>query len=126
MNKLILAFVGLMAIGCNDSPYMQGKRLYMANCVNCHMEDGSGLANLIPPLSTSGKLGNESMVCIIKNGIRDTIRKDSIFLPREMPAFGKLSATEVANVVNYINHKWDTTFAEKTIIDIEIALKSCP
>lgn len=123
----ILYFISLafLIVGCNDTPYMQGKRLYTANCQNCHMEDGSGLANLIPALSKSTKLGDARIACIIKNGIQDTIKNDPNHLSKEMPSFARLSATEVTNIVNYINHTWHQSFVEQTIIDIETTLKSC-
>lgn len=112
-------------ISCYDSPYMQGKRLYSAQCSNCHMEDGSGLAGLIPPLTKSKYLGDFSMVCILKNGLSDTIQKDSVYLTKEMPSFKHLSATEVTNIVNYVNHQWHSPFKEMSILDAEEVLKQC-
>ena len=122
-NLLIISLTFLIA--CNDSPYMQGKRLYTAQCSNCHMEDGSGLVGLIPPLSSSKYLGEFSMACILKQGIRDTIRKDSAYLAKEMPSFKHLSATEVTNIVNYVNHQWHQPFKEMSILDAEKVLASC-
>lgn len=104
---------------------MQGKRLYEAKCQNCHMKDGSGLGKLVPSLKESAMLGSPMMACIIKNGIQDTIRNYKTFLVKEMPAFGQLSATEVTNIINYINHTWNKDFKETNITDIEIALKGC-
>ena len=114
-----------IVFGCSDSPYMQGKRLYTTNCQNCHMEDGSGLANLIPALNTSKLLGTSNIACVLKKGINDTIRRDSTFLLKQMPSFSKLSATEMTNIVNYVNHKWFPAFKEQTILDIELVLKNC-
>jgi len=120
---LLLIVFGL--ISCNETPYMQGKRLYIANCQNCHMEDGSGLVNLIPSLTNSTKLGDAQIACIIKNGIQDTIKNDSSHLPKEMPSFARLSATEVTNIINFINNEWHQPFVEQTILDVEDALNKC-
>ena len=122
---MFMCFVVLLA-SCNESPYMQGKRLYSANCANCHMDDGSGLASLIPPLKSSKLIGDVSMACVIAYGIRDTIFRDSVFPPREMPSFTRLSETEVTNIINYVNHTWHNDFKETTILDVEAALKKCP
>lgn len=111
--------------GCSETPYIQGNRLYTQHCQNCHMVDGTGLSNLIPALNTSQHLGQAAVSCIIKNGMRDTIWKDATYLLKEMPSFKFLSATEVANIVNYINHKWNKDFKEFTIIDIQTALDNC-
>ena len=124
--SFIAGFLSVAIIlSCNDSPYMQGKRLYNANCSNCHMEDGSGLSTLIPSLQKSPFLGKPEVACILRNGIRDTIFKDSAFLLREMPAFKKFSATEITNIINFVNHTWNPNFKETTITDIENVLKSC-
>lgn len=127
-NKLniLYLFVGTLVIcSCNSSPYMQGKRLYTAQCQNCHMEDGSGLAALIPPLNNSKLLGSPAVACVLKNGIRDTIFKDDAFLVREMPSFASLSTTEVTNIINYINHSWSLQFKEITILEIQATLDTC-
>lgn len=112
-------------LSCNDSPYMQGKRLYMAKCQNCHMEDGSGLVSLVPSLVKSGSLGKSEIACIIKYGNRDTLFKDSTFLIKEMPSFKELSNTEITNIVNYINHSWNPSFKESSILDIQNAITNC-
>ncbi len=124
---ILLGFwASLMAVlSCNDSPYMQGKYIYDDLCQNCHMEDGSGLEKLIPALSESSLLGSSGMVCVIKNGIQDTITRNGSQLVREMPSYSKLSITEVTNIINYINHRWDKDFKETTIIEVQEALGTC-
>jgi len=89
------------------------------------MDDGSGLESLIKPLNSSDYLGKDEMICIIQAGILDTIIRGKDFLPKEMPSFEKFSPVEMANLVNYINNRWDKDFKEKTIIDIQRAIKSC-
>lgn len=89
------------------------------------MEDGSGLAALIPPLNNSKLLGSPAVACVLKNGIRDTIFKDGTFLVREMPSFASLSTTEVTNIINYINHSWSLQFKEITILEIQATLDTC-
>lgn len=121
----VLSLLICILISCNSTPYMQGQRLYTAKCQNCHMEDGSGLAALIPPLNSSRLLGSPAVACILKNGIRDTIFKDSTFLVREMPSFASLSTTEVTNIINYINHSWYQEFKEITILEVQAVLDTC-
>ncbi len=116
----------LFACGCGDTTYMQGKRLYAINCQNCHMEDGSGLGKLIPALNKSKQLGTTNFACIIKNGLNDTIFHDSTYLLKQMPSFKKFSATEIANIVNYVNNTWAPEFKESTILDVENVLQNCP
>jgi mono/diheme cytochrome c family protein len=122
----LLSFAVFAVTSCGDTTYMQGKRLYAANCQNCHMEDGSGLGGLIPALSSSAQIGTANFACIIKNGLNDTIFQDSTYLLKQMPAFKKFSATEITNIVNYVNHTWATNFTESTILDVEKVIKGCP
>jgi hypothetical protein len=89
------------------------------------MEDGSGLSTLIPSLQKSSYLSKPEVACILRNGLRDTIFKDSTFLLREMPSFKKFSATEITNIVNFVNHTWSSNFKETTITEIENVLKTC-
>jgi mono/diheme cytochrome c family protein len=117
--------LGLVISSCNESPYMQGKYMYDGLCQNCHMADGSGLEQLIPALSESSLLGSPAMVCIIKNGIQDTMTRNGAQLVREMPSYSKLSITEVTNIINYINYRWDKNFKETTIIEVQEALGKC-
>lgn len=89
------------------------------------MPDGSGLEQVIPAISESTVLGSAAMVCIIKNGIQDTIIRNNGQLIREMPSYSQLSVTEVTNIINYINHRWDKNFRETTILEVQEALKLC-
>ncbi|MBK9583929.1 MAG: hypothetical protein IPO48_19175 [Saprospiraceae bacterium] len=69
-------------------------KAFAANCANCHMEDGSGLGELIPPLNKIYfvRTGIDRLHC--QNGIKDTLFKDSTYIWKEMPSFSHLSATE--------------------------------
>lgn len=122
---LISVLIGLCLVGCHDSPYMQGKRLYESKCQNCHMEDGTGLGKLIPGLEKSGLLGSPEMACLIIRGKKDSFLQNNQYVVRDMPGFPDLSATEVTNLVNFINHKFQPDFSERTINQINQDLKPC-
>ncbi len=131
MVKFVLTIASIIGVltlctSCNETPYMQGMRLYEAKCANCHMSDGSGLSKLIPSLAQS-KLTQqpELATCLIINGIQDTIRSGDTYLVKEMPGFKRLSATELTNILNFMNHKWNPTFKEVQIIEIEKIITSC-
>lgn len=90
-----------MILGCKETPYIQGQRIYEANCGNCHMPDGTGLKLLIPALSKENlKLEDPShLVCLIRNGLP--------FNPesrQEMPANKEMTQTELANLINFLGH----------------------
>jgi mono/diheme cytochrome c family protein len=117
--------ISLTMTGCHDTPYVQGKRLYTIHCQNCHMEDGSGLGTLIPPIVTSKYLGSNTLTCLILNGKRDTIRQKNAWLEQVMPANRHLSNAELTNLINFIEHRWNVEFSEKTILQVETESSAC-
>ncbi len=85
-----------------------GKRLYNQNCANCHMQAGQGLAQLIPPLAQADYLISyrDSLPCIIRNGMRGEVMVNGITYNQPMPGNDQLSASEIAHIMDYINHSW--------------------
>lgn len=87
--------------GCRKNPYIQGERIYIALCSNCHMDDGSGLAKLIPPLTPERLTLDQPqrIICLIKNGLpRNPLTN------QQMPAHPEMSVTEMTNLINYLGH----------------------
>jgi hypothetical protein len=89
------------------------------------MEDGSGLANMIPALQSSRITYSPEVVCLLYNGKQDTIFEGQTFLVKEMPSFRHLSATEITNIINYVNHRFLPDFREKSIKSVEEELTGC-
>lgn len=90
------------------NPYSQGERSYAQYCASCHMDDGTGLAGVIPPLAGSETLRNNPDVlpCIIRNGMEGPIVVQGKTYDRPMPGIPQLSETETANIVNYLHYRW--------------------
>jgi mono/diheme cytochrome c family protein len=75
----------------------QGEQFYFASCNSCHMEDGNGLADLIPPFQPAAFENNRPrMLCAVIKGINDTATGHF------MPPFKSLNDADLANVMNYI------------------------
>ena len=92
---------------CNAE--VNGERLFLENCAECHQEDGKGVPNIYPSLADSelvlGSGADVALVLIIGRG--------------EMPSFnGVFSDEEMAYVVNYIRSVFsniDKPISAKTI-----------
>ena len=92
---------------CNAE--VNGERLFLENCAECHQEDGEGIPNIYPSLANSalvlGSGADVALVLIIGRG--------------EMPSFnGVFSDEEMAYVVNYIRSVFsniDKPISAKTI-----------
>ncbi len=125
-NKLILAFgisaiVSMIFMSCDYVNYKQGQGLYEANCVTCHMQDGSGVAELYPSLNNmqSSKTYFEAIPCIIRNGLN---RQESVI---EMVGLQHLSEVEINNIVNYLVNDMNKLKQEQTLQQTSSILLKC-
>jgi len=129
INKLGLFFLSVLSflsIGCGGNTYSQGERLYSAHCANCHMDDGTGLAKLIPPLKKSDylKLNQDLIACIIRHGQKGEITVNGIQYDQEMPG-KKYTEIQINNMINYINSAWENDIQAVTIVQTQKRLREC-
>lgn len=126
MNKTAWAWFAIASLGlfhsCQDT-YSQGQRIYTSLCANCHMDDGSGLNDLIPPLKGSAYLNGtkEGVVCLVYQGVR----ADSLGLTlKYMPAHPKMTEVEMTNLLNYISNQFSDG-KTWTLQEVKTLHKSC-
>jgi mono/diheme cytochrome c family protein len=132
MRKFILggvAFLALFALvaiiyeiqnGNINSRY-DGQVVYQKNCQFCHGDNGQGALSF--PALNSGDWYNRpnfSVPCVVKHGKVST--QDSTLV---MLGYPNLSATDVANLMNFMNEKWYPNEALVTPLDIEKAWRNC-
>ena len=128
---LFLIFVGLSICTftmCQKPQYNQGQGLYSIYCVNCHMEDGSGLAKLIPPLAGSDYLENadvETLVCLIMQGAEGGIVVNGTQYHEPMPGFSNLKPAELSNLINYIKTGFGNKMETVDPQDVRAAYETC-
>jgi mono/diheme cytochrome c family protein len=107
---LVLSFVLAVVAACGngEQPYKEGAVLYKKHCENCHMEDGSGLEALYPPLAGSDMLQSMDIAaaCVIRNGLQGPMTVNGVQYDMEMPPMPQLSGVEIANLLNYIHNAW--------------------
>lgn len=110
--KISFFLLLLSIFSCKTDTYHQGKILYENFCQNCHMEDGTGLKNIIPPLANSDYLKNnqKSLVCLIRHGINDSMIVNGKLYNQAMPANLKLKEGDITNIINYINNSWGNNY----------------
>ncbi|MBK8955724.1 MAG: cytochrome c [Saprospiraceae bacterium] len=125
-NKLALYYFCLFFCACSLSPetYKQGKALYLTHCASCHGNSMEGLGQLYPALSNYEKLIHkpDELACLIYHGKNNTTENNTLGL--SMPAFQKLSAIEINNILNYMNAShWK--LPEFPLDQTETRLNSC-
>ena len=91
------------------------------------MDDGSGLANLIPPLSGSDYLEGARQIvpCVIYQGAEGGTVVNGVIYTEPMPAFEMLSEVDISNVINYINTSWGNSLPLTSPEEVKTALINC-
>lgn len=121
-----IAYFGLQS--CSETDYNQGKALYQKKCANCHIEDGTGLKGLIPPLAKADYLiaHKNDLACIIRNGLETPIMVNEVVYNQQvMPANEKISAADITNIVNYILSEWGNQGGVITLSEVNAQLEAC-
>ena len=117
----------LLILTCEYQPYSQGKVLYDFHCANCHMQDGSGLRGLIPPLANADYLKNyqEDLACIMRYGLKGEILVNGKKYDTEMAGIPTLNDVQINNIINYINHAWGNDLGVSNVQKVKTSLESC-
>ncbi len=85
----------------------KGKKIYEANCVTCHGNNGEGSPSIFPPLAKSDYLMSNTTRAIkqIHFGLSSKIIVNGKTYQGNMPASG-LSPQQITDVMNYITNSW--------------------
>ncbi|SEJ49613.1 Cytochrome c, mono-and diheme variants [Cyclobacterium xiamenense] len=87
---------------------IEGQQLYLTYCSNCHQEDGSGLAKLIPPLRSSDYMLSDigRTIRLIKYGVAGEMTVNGQVYNQAMPGNPGLTPLEIAQLSTYIYNVW--------------------
>ncbi|GAB4408372.1 MAG: hypothetical protein OHK0039_11410 [Bacteroidia bacterium] len=124
-----LLVIGLLfgVRGLLDRQGGAGAELYATHCANCHMDDGSGLGALIPPLAGADYVlrSDASLACVLRYGIADTLVVNGQRYTQPMAGVETLAPAEVAALLNYIRSAWGNDLAPLPYAAVAAALDSC-
>lgn len=106
---------------------VKGKELYQTYCMNCHLSDGKGLAQLYPPLAESDYLLEDlpRAACIIKHGKADGVTVNGVLYTQMMPPNPSLSPLEIAEILTYITNSWGNKKGLSSTKDVAKWLEQC-
>ncbi len=132
IQRIGLAVIALLAVAgwntsCQDNPYQQGHILYDYHCSNCHMEDGSGLEGVIPPIAGADYMAEnqDQLACIIRYGLYDTIVVNGVTYQQPMAGISELEPVAIVNIINYINHAWGNDYGLAKLEEVRVQLEKC-
>lgn len=105
---------------------VQGAKVYSIYCVNCHQQDGKGLASLYPPLAASDYLLENlpRAACIIKNGQAKEIEVNGVKYNQMMPG-NPITNLEIAEVLTFIGNAWGNEAGLVGVKDIDKWINEC-
>ena len=107
----VLFLIGLLILrDFIQSPVgSRGNHLYKTHCQNCHMEEGQGLAQLIPPLAQSDYLSTHvsELPCIMRYGQKGKIVVNGVSYDQPMPGNESLSDEDIYHLMTFIYGTWD-------------------
>lgn len=127
-NSIYIFILGIViCLSCQTQEFEQGQELYLYYCSSCHLESGQGLKSLYPALAQSDYLEkyNESVPCIIRKGLEGEIIVNGKDYNNPMPAMPKISAFEITNIINFINHSWGNELPYVKFVDVKAKLEEC-
>jgi len=125
---LLSALIGCQSeIDIRTAQYsVNGQKVYITHCQNCHGEKGEGLGNLYPPLTDTKFLekNHQKLACIVKHGATGELEVAGKKFNNTMPA-SNLSAVDIAYVLTYINTKINKGKEIFPLKEVEKQLKNC-
>jgi len=88
--------------------YVHGEQLYTQHCSNCHQKNGKGLGLVYPPLDTSDYMDHnfETVICLMKNGIKGELIVNGRSFNKPMPGIPALTSLEITEIATYIYNTW--------------------
>ncbi len=117
MIKKILTVTVIVSIVMISSGFIQsdvqksivrGKEVYGLYCQNCHMENGSGMPEVNPPLVKADymKRPAKDLIIVILKGSTASLTINGKKYVGAMPAQEYLNDEQIADVLNYIKNSW--------------------
>jgi len=121
-----LAFMAIAFFQCSNS-YRDSKIVYNQYCASCHMEDGTGLRGVIPPLAESDYLKEhfDELPCIILLGLQDEIVVNGKTYDQPMAGIPEMTDFDIVLVINYINHTWGNDAKYTDIREVRRNIENC-
>jgi mono/diheme cytochrome c family protein len=127
LSTFVVTLLLVLILRTCSAPPNKGELVYQNNCASCHGADGEGFNKLIPPLTDSAWLAQNSdrFACIIVEGINEEITINGQKFHQPMYGINQLNDVEIANVGNYIYKRWSDPNIKFNAKQIEKALMNC-
>lgn len=107
--------------------YIQGEKLYLQHCSNCHQKNGKGLGLVYPPLDSSDFMSNNfnEVICLIKNGKSGELLVNGKNYNQKMTGIPALTDLEIAEISTYIYNTWTHNYGLVDVKEVSTVLSHC-
>ena len=122
---VVIVLVLLVTQSKKEDYLVRGKKSYEKHCANCHGNNGEGLQLLIPPLTDSKWVNNDSIVCIIRNGMDGSISVNGKNFNGRMVGNTKINPDEIANIISYIRNEFSKIPDRMSIDEVNELMLKC-
>jgi mono/diheme cytochrome c family protein len=109
MMKLIVAIILLFFLQPLPKESMErGKKVYDQYCMSCHMQDGTGVPRLNPPLvKTSYVIGDKSTIIeIVLKGFDAQVEIEGEYYQNTMAPHDFLTDEQIADVTTFVRNSF--------------------
>jgi mono/diheme cytochrome c family protein len=114
MRVVVTLIVIVFFAACMEAPNVNmqhvahGQQLYETHCVNCHQQDGKGIARIVPPLLNADYIvqNRNLLPQIIRNGMHQKIVVNGVMYQQKMPSNNKLTDAELTALVNFVEFRF--------------------
>jgi len=110
------------AVAATNDAAVAGQKIYGANCAACHGASGAGVPGAFPPLAGNPMVTGspDKVIAAVKHGLTGAVTVEGKSYSGAMPAWtGKLSNTEIADVLTYIRSSWGNKAEAVTDTQVE-------
>jgi mono/diheme cytochrome c family protein len=106
----VIVFVASCESSVSASKMEDGKKVYAANCLGCHMDNGKGVPRMNPSLVNSPYVMGHpnSLIELVLRG-SDFFGTTKRSYNNQMASFHALSDTEIASLLTYIRNTYAKT-----------------
>jgi mono/diheme cytochrome c family protein len=121
--KLIVAFILFVFLQPLPKESMErGKKVYDQYCMSCHMQDGTGVPRLNPPLvKTSYVIGSKTTIIeIILKGFDAQVEIEGEYYQNTMAPHDFLTDEQIADVATYVRN----SFGNKSSVVVPADVKT--
>lgn len=100
----------------------RGKKVYDANCLTCHMEDGNGVPRMNPPLTKSKRINGDKrkLITVVLKGLDANTEIDGEYYTNVMAPHDFLNDQQIADVLTFIRTSFGNKASMVTVREVRV------